>query len=87
MDGELVSKLDPSRLDDPQVAHLHGLRILLIDEFSMLDEVMYAKIADVFQQIRKGHTNEGTDAWGKMHLLMFGDLKQVCGFFLFHVEF
>ena len=78
MDGDLQTKLDVSRRDDPKVMELNGLKVLLIDEFSMVDTETYNSIVGIFRELRRGDRERSTaDGWGKMHVIFFGDLKQL----------
>ena len=44
LDGEFTTKLDFSKVDDPKVAVLLSMQVLLIDEFNMIDEVAWNTI-------------------------------------------
>jgi len=47
LDGEMTTKLNFAKVDDPKVAALLAMQVLLIDEFSMLDEPAWNTIASL----------------------------------------
>ena len=77
LDGEMTTKLDFSKVDDPRVAELLAMEVLMIDEYSMLDEPAWMTIVSLLSLI--DHTRRPNDAkasvLGNMHILMFGDFK------------
>ena len=79
LDGEMTSKLDFAKLDDPKVATLLATQVLLIDEYSMIDEPAWNTIASLLSMIDHSRRPNDTKAstLGNMHILLFGDLKQL----------
>ena len=78
MDGELNTKFDVSRQDDPKIQELNVIQVLMIDEFSMIDTETYSKVVAIFRELRRGDAEKMTaDGWGRMHVIFFGDLKQL----------
>ncbi len=77
LDGDLTSKLDFSKVDDPKVAALLAMRVLLIDEFSMLDEPAWNTIASLLSNIDHSRRpdDHAANALGNTHILLFGDFK------------
>ena len=81
-DGEYNSKLDLGKTQHPKVAMLLALKVLLLDEVSMLDTECFASIVKVLSNVsdtRGGGLDNLDDRLGigKMHLLLFGDFKQL----------
>lgn len=79
LDGKMISKLDFSKADDPKVGEFLAMQVLMIDEYSMLDEPAWNMIPSLLNLIdhtrRPNDTNAST--LGNMHILMFGDFKQL----------
>ncbi len=75
----MTTKLDFAKVDDPKVAALLAMQVLLIDEFSMLDEPAWNTIASLLSMI--DHSRRPNDAnataLGNIHILLFGDFKQL----------
>ena len=75
----MTTKLDFAKVDDPKVAALLSMQVLLIDEFSMLDEPAWNTIARLLSMI--DHSRRPNDsnaaALGNVHILLFGDFKQL----------
>jgi hypothetical protein len=75
LDGELTTKMDFAKVDDPKVAALLAMQVLLIDEFSMLDEPAWNTIASLLSMI--DHTRRPNDGnattLGNIHIILFGD--------------
>ena len=75
----MTTKLDFSKVDDPKVSALLSMQVLMIDEYSMLDEPAWNTIANLLSMIdhtRRPHDVNAT-ALGNCHVLLFGDFKQV----------
>jgi hypothetical protein len=79
LDGELTTKMDFAKVDDPKVAALLAMQVLLIDEFSMLDEPAWNTIGSLLSMI--DHSRRPNDAnatsLGNIHIILFGDFKQL----------
>ena len=82
----LQSKVDPSREHDPAVTRLVRMTVLFIDEISMLDDNAWAAIKDqlsctsqrnLHQLGFSGSKHPTADAWGRVHLILCGDYKQL----------
>ena len=70
LDEELGTSLDFTQTRDPKVRALLDMRVLLIDEVSMMDIDAWGTIKNILAEIRLRRP-------GPMHVLMFGDLKQL----------
>jgi len=79
LDGEMTTKLDFAKVDDPKVAALLSMSVLLIDEFSMIDEPAWNTIASLLSMIDHSRRPNDTNAspLGNIHILLFGDFKQL----------
>ena len=75
LDGEMTTKLNFAKADDPKVAILLGLQVLLIDEFSMIDEPAWNTIASLLSIIDHSRRPNDTKAatLGNIHVILFGD--------------
>jgi len=71
----MVTKLDLSKVDNPKVAALLAMQVLMIDEFSMLDEPAWKTMAGLLSMI--DHSRRPNDvkatALGNIHIILFGD--------------
>ena len=79
-DASLQTKLDFSKLDNKDVAKMLETTLLMLDEVSMLDTVVWHKIVEVLsiaQQTRRPNVQQ-KDEIGEVHLLLFGDFKLLC---------
>lgn len=76
--GEFESKLDLSKTDDPKVALLLVLQVLLLDEVSMIDEIAWMAIGQLLSLIDHSRRPDdmNADALGDLHVVLFGDFKQ-----------
>ena len=77
--SEHVSQLDFSKVTQAKVAALIQLRVLLLDEVSMLDYVCFNSICKVLSDIdhcRRPDATVESDTFGSIHMVLFGDLKQ-----------
>ena len=84
LDGELHTKLNFGKLDDPKVALLMQLEVLLLDEVSMLDENAWTVITQLLSIIDHNRRPDGKtdgDPFGHIHIILFGDFKQDPVFF------
>ncbi len=74
------SKLDFTRSDE-KVQELVNSRVLLFDEVSMLDNEIWdvvTKLLGLAHQRRTGGVaGQGADEYGSVHLICFGDFKQL----------
>jgi len=77
LDTEFKTKLDFAKLDYAKVAALMALQVLLIDEVSMVDVDCYSTIAELLSIVDHSRrpTVSGADAFGNMHVILFGDFK------------
>ena len=79
MDGDFQTSLDLAQLSHSKVKTLVELEVLLLDECSMLDGDGYSAIEEILSITdHNRRPNAGShDAIGNMHLLLFGDFKQL----------
>ena len=78
--NERVSQLDFSKVTQAKVAALIQVRVLLLDEVSMLDYVCFNSICKVLSDIdhcRRPDATVESDTFGSVHMVLFGDLKQL----------
>ena len=79
LDGEYHTKLDFGKTTSPKVAELVAMEVFLLDEFSMLDKKCFEGISEILSIIdhsrRPGVASP--DPFGSVHLLLFGDFKQL----------
>ena len=75
----MTTKLDFSKLDDPRITELLAMEVLMIDEYSMIDEPAWNTIAALLSSIDHTRRPNDTNAsvLGNMHILMFGNFKQL----------
>ena len=79
-DGEYKTKLDLAKVTHPKVADLVSLQVLLLDEVSMLDKLCFEGIQEVMSIVdhnRRPDAPLSADPFGDVHLLLFGDFKQL----------
>ena len=79
-DSEYVSKLDFAKVTHAKVAALIKLQVLLLDEVSMLDYICFNSICKVLSDIdhcRRPDAAVDSDFLGSIHIVLFGDLKQL----------
>ena len=79
-DGEYKTKLDLAKLTHPKVADLVALQVLLLDEVSMLDKLCFEgiqQVLDIVDHNRRPDAPLSADPFGDVHLLLFGDYKQL----------
>ena len=79
LDGELKTKLDLAKLDHAKVAALMKLQVLLLDEVSMLDIDAWTAICSILSTVDHSRRPdvESSDAFGSLHVILFGDFKQL----------
>ena len=67
------------KITQSKVAALVQLQVLLLDEVSMLDHIFFTSICKVFSNIDHCRRPDATDTdhFGSVHVLLFGDLKQL----------
>ena len=78
LNPDMESKLDFSK-GTPKTAVLSSLGVLFIDEVSMIDVGCWQAVAQAFSVIdhtKRPHDRSG-DAFGELHVLLFGDFKQL----------
>ena len=78
-DNEFKTKIDFTK-QTQSVVELLNLEVLLLDEVSMIDERCYSGICDVLSIIdhtRRPTERASADCFGPMHILLFGDFKQL----------
>ena len=83
-DGDFKTKLDFTKLDNKKVLEILEMKILLLDEVSMLDTDGWQSILEILtiaQQTRRPN-GQPRDNIGELHLLLFGDFKQDAVFFI-----
>ena len=76
-DSEYQTKLDFSKTDNKKVIDILEMKMLLLDEVSMLDTVCWQKIGEILgiaQRVRRPNA-QPKDEFGELHLLLFGDFK------------
>ena len=79
-DQDYTSKLDFAKVTNTKVAALIRLQVLLLDEVSMLDHVAFTSVCKVLSDIdhcRRPDAEVDADSFGSVHILLFGDLKQL----------
>ena len=79
-DSEYKTKLDLAKLAHPKVADLVALQVLLLDEVSMLDKLCFEgiqQVLDIVDHNRRPDAPLSADPFGDVHLLLFGDYKQL----------
>jgi hypothetical protein len=79
---DVGSKLNFEDRQDPGVAKLLGMDVLLIDEASMIDRSFWDNIADVLSRMPmsargRESAREAPDDYGRVHIIMFLDFKQL----------
>ena len=74
----MVSKLDWSKNGEKTQA-LIDMRLLMVDEVSMLDEAFFGVITELLGLANSNRRGPKTlsDEYGDIHLLLFGDFKQL----------
>ena len=79
LDGEYKTKLDFGKTASPKVAELIALEVLLLDEVSMVDKLCFEGIQTICSIIDHSRRNgvASSDPFGSVHLLLFGDFKQL----------
>ena len=77
-DNEYKTKIDFSKQTQND-AELLGLEVLLLDEVSMIDDACFTGICDTLSIIdhTRRPTERSSDCFGPMHVLLFGDFKQL----------
>ena len=70
LDAEYGTKIDFSKLRDPKVQALLSMRVLLIDEVSMMDIECWSVVKRIVREVRKR-------TYEPVHIIMFGDFKQL----------
>ena len=77
--SEHVSKLDFPKTTNAKVAALMQMEVLLLDEVSMLDHVCWTSICKCLSDVdhRRRPDAVGGDCVGSVHLILFGDMKQL----------
>ena len=79
-DGSYESKLDFSKTSSDKVRALISLQVLLLDEVSMLDVDIWdamSKILPIADHTRHRGFREEADEYGSVHVILFGDFKQL----------
>ena len=79
LDCDLKCKLDFAKLGHPKVQSLMSLEVLFLDEVSMIDVHCWDVISRVFEFIDHAKRPRGrrTDSFGQLHVILFGDFKQL----------
>ena len=81
LDTEYKTKLDFAKLNNIKVATLMAMEVLLLDEVSMIDTACWSTIVDLLSIVdhnRRPNANAAAeDPFGHMHVLLFGDFKQL----------
>ena len=75
-DGEYKTKLDFAKVQG-KVADLMKTKVLLLDEISMIDVLAWQSICNVLSILADSRAEPGPDHLGAVHLLLFGDFKQL----------
>jgi len=75
LDGDFQSKLDFAKPDHPKVKALLDMKMLLLDECSMLDVEIWTTIAQLCGRIDHSRRPDARDAdvFGNIHLILFGE--------------
>ena len=79
-DGSYESKLDFSKTSTDKVRALLSLQVLFLDEVSMLDVDIWdamSKILSIADHSRHRGFTEEADEYGCVHVILFGDFKQL----------
>lgn len=79
-DGSYESKLDFSKTSTDKVRALLSLQVLFLDEVSMLDVDIWdamSKILSIADHSRHRGFREEADEYGCVHVILFGDFKQL----------
>jgi len=79
LDCEFKTKLDFAKLGHPKVQSLMELEVLFCDEVSMIDDDCWSVISElcsVIDHSKRPHARSA-DAFGNIHVLLFGDFKQL----------
>ena len=69
LDTDFKTKLDFSKLGNAKVKDVKKMRVLLIDEVSMMDNVCWETVKSILEAVRQ-HCEP-------VHVLLFGDFKQL----------
>jgi hypothetical protein len=79
LDTDFKTKLDLSKLSNSKVADLMAMQVLLLDEVSMMDVDCWATIKHLLSNVdhSKRPTAHGGHAFGQVHVILFGDMKQL----------
>ena len=79
LDCELKTKLDFAKLGHPKVQSLMSIDVLFLDEVSMIDIDCWDVISKLFSTIdhAKRPRERRTDSFGQLHVILFGDFKQL----------
>ena len=79
LDCELKSKLDFAKLGHPKVESLMSLEVLFVDEVSMIDTDCWDVISHLCETIDRAKRPRArrADRFGPLHLILFGDFKQL----------
>ena len=80
MDSEMQSKLDFTDAGNAKVQNLLVMKVFQFDEISMVDTDCWWQLESIFETLRKARGVIGTnvqDCFGDVHVLLFGDFKQL----------
>jgi len=80
MDSEMQSKLDFTDVTNAKVQNLLSMKVFLFDEVSMVDSDCWWQLESIFETLRKARGVSGKnvqDSFGDVHVLLFGDFKQL----------
>ena len=81
LDTEWKTKLDFAQVNNIKVATLMAMEVLLLDEVSMIDTPCWSTIVELLSIIdhnrKPGATVSANDVFGDMHIVLFGDFKQL----------
>ena len=80
MDSEMQSKLDFTDASNAKVQNLLAMKVFQFDEISMVDSDCWWQLENIFETLRKARGVNGTnvqDSFGDVHVLLFGDFKQL----------
>ena len=79
LDQNCKTKLDLSNMEHYKVAALHLMAVMMLDEVSMIDVDLWQSIEEVASVVDHNKRPKATksDAFGALHVILFGDFKQL----------
>jgi len=79
LDTDFVTKLDFAKMDNKKVKDLMELEVFLLDEVSMIDVDAWSAMVELLSiaDHSRRPDQHSSDAFGSIHVLLFGDFKQL----------